>query len=61
MFYSDRNHRDLLELQRVTGDFLAQLRAMFTFEEAALLVRAMAESLNAGVANTSMAEDANRH
>ena len=42
---NDHDHRALLELQRAARQFLDQLNAMFPPEEAAMILRAMAESV----------------
>jgi hypothetical protein len=45
---NDYDHRALLELQQAARRFLAQLTSMSPLEEAAMILRAMAESLEAG-------------
>ena len=49
----DEDIRDLLELQRAARQFLDQLNAMFPPEEAAMILRAMAESIDGRAPATS--------
>ena len=53
---------DLLELQRLTRELLDHLTAMFPIEEAADLLRAMADGLEDGrLGETGTADTSGRH